>query len=148
VAISVTIETRLLPCAVTLATGGMAAAGRHRRRRQRHLCRRTVRLHRPPPRQGHRPGRRRPLHHDSRRQQVPRLWRSADLRKRESFVQKRTFPLDHRLAPAVRPQAHYHDLGLDFYASRTSRDRKIRTYLQGLQALGVTVAITADEQAA
>ena len=46
------------------------------------------------------------------------------------------------------PQARYHDLGPEFYASRTSRDKKIRTHLQGLQALGVTVTITADEQAA
>ena len=45
------------------------------------------------------------------------------------------------------PQARYHDLGPDFYASRTSRDKKIRTHLQGLQALGVSVTITADEQA-
>lgn len=48
-------------------------AGRHRCRRPRHLPRRTVRPHRPPPWQGHRTGRRGPLHHD------------------------------HRLAPAVRP---------------------------------------------
>jgi hypothetical protein len=46
------------------------------------------------------------------------------------------------------PAARYRDLGPDFYASRTSRDKKIRTHLQGRQALGVTVTITADEQAA
>ena len=33
------------------------------------------------------------------------------------------------------------------YASRTNRDKKIRTHIQGLQALGVTVAITDDEHA-
>lgn len=46
------------------------------------------------------------------------------------------------------PQARYRDLGPDFYASRTSRDKRIRTHLRGLQALGLTVTITADEQAA
>jgi len=46
------------------------------------------------------------------------------------------------------PQARYHDLGPDFYASRISRDKKIRNHLRGLQALGLTVTITADEQAA
>jgi transposase len=46
------------------------------------------------------------------------------------------------------PTARYRDLGPDFYASHTSRDKKIRTHLRGLQALGLTVTITADEQAA
>ena len=46
------------------------------------------------------------------------------------------------------PAARYRDLGPDWHASRTSRDKKIRTHLQGLQALGLTVTITADEQAA
>ena len=46
------------------------------------------------------------------------------------------------------PAARYRDLGPDFYASHTSRDKKIRTHLRGLQALGLTVTITADEQAA
>lgn len=46
------------------------------------------------------------------------------------------------------PQARYRDLGPDWHARRTSRDKKIRTHIQGLQALGVTVAITDDEHAA
>ena len=46
------------------------------------------------------------------------------------------------------PQARYRDLGPDFYASRIDRDKKIRNYLRGLQALGLTVTITPDEQAA
>jgi transposase len=45
------------------------------------------------------------------------------------------------------PAARYRDLGPDFYASRISRDKKIRTHIRGLQALGLTVAITADEAA-
>jgi len=44
--------------------------------------------------------------------------------------------------------ARYHDLGPDFYASRVNRDKKIRNHIRGLHALGVTVAITGDEQAA
>ena len=36
------------------------------------------------------------------------------------------------------PAARYHDLGPDFYASRTSRDKKIRTHIRGLNALDVT----------
>jgi transposase len=46
------------------------------------------------------------------------------------------------------PAARYRDLGPDWHASRTNRDKKIRTHLQALKALGVTVAITDDEHAA
>ncbi len=46
------------------------------------------------------------------------------------------------------PQARYRDLGPDFYASHISRDKKIRNHLRGLQALGLTVTITADQPAA
>jgi transposase len=46
------------------------------------------------------------------------------------------------------PAARYRDLGPDFYASRTSRDKKIRNHIRGLQALGLTVTITAGDQAA
>ena len=46
------------------------------------------------------------------------------------------------------PQARYRDLGPDWHARRTNRDKKIRTHIQGLKALGVTVAITGDEHAA
>ena len=45
------------------AAAGQAALGASR---HRYLPRRAVRPHRPPPRQGHRPGRRGPLHHDHR----------------------------------------------------------------------------------
>ena len=43
------------------------------------------------------------------------------------------------------PAARYRDLGPDWHARRTNRDKKIRTHIQGLKALGVTVAITDDE---
>jgi transposase len=46
------------------------------------------------------------------------------------------------------PQARYRDLGPDWHARRINRDKKIRTHLQSLKALGVTVAITDNEQAA
>ena len=46
------------------------------------------------------------------------------------------------------PQARYRDLGPDWHPRRTNRDKKIRAHLQALQALGVTAAITDDEQAA
>ena len=46
------------------------------------------------------------------------------------------------------PAARYRDLGPDWHARRTNRDKKIRTHIQGLKALGVTVAITDDEQQA
>ena len=46
------------------------------------------------------------------------------------------------------PQARYRDLGPDWHARRTKRDKKIRTHIQGLKALGVTIAITDDEHAA
>ena len=84
-----------------------AAAGQAaRRRRHRHLPRRTVRAHRPPPRQGHRPGRRRPLHHD------------------------------HRLAPAVRPRRPLPRPRPGLARHPINRDKKIRTHIQALKALG------------
>jgi len=46
------------------------------------------------------------------------------------------------------PTARYRDLGPDWHARRTNRDKKIRTHIRGLKALGVTVAITGDEHAA
>ena len=46
------------------------------------------------------------------------------------------------------PAARYRDLGPDWHASHINRDKKIRNHLRGLQALGVTVTITDDEQAA
>ena len=46
------------------------------------------------------------------------------------------------------PAARYRDLGPDWHASRTNRDKKIRTHIHALKALGVTVAITDDEQQA
>jgi transposase len=42
------------------------------------------------------------------------------------------------------PAARYRDLGPDWHARRTNRDKKIRTHLRGLKALGVTVTITDD----
>ena len=46
------------------------------------------------------------------------------------------------------PQARYRDLGPDWHTRRTNRDKKIRTHIQALKALGVAVAITDDEHAA
>jgi transposase len=46
------------------------------------------------------------------------------------------------------PQARYHDLGPDWHARRGNRDKKIRNHIRQLEALGLTVAITAGEQAA
>jgi hypothetical protein len=46
------------------------------------------------------------------------------------------------------PQARYRDLGPDLHASRINRDSKTRNHIRGLQALGLTVAITGDGQAA
>jgi len=40
------------------------------------------------------------------------------------------------------PTARYHDLGSDFYASRIDTDRKTRTHIRQLQALGFTVTLT------
>ncbi len=46
------------------------------------------------------------------------------------------------------PEARFHDLGPDYYDNRVSRGRKIRNHVRQLQALGLTVTITDDEQAA
>ena len=39
------------------------------------------------------------------------------------------------------PQDRYADLGPDYYASRTDKDKKIRNHIRQLQALGLTVTI-------
>ena len=46
------------------------------------------------------------------------------------------------------PAARYRDLGPDWHATHVNRDKKIRSHIRGLQALGLTITITADEQAA
>jgi transposase len=46
------------------------------------------------------------------------------------------------------PAARYRDLGPDWHATHVNRDKKIRNHIRGLQALGVTAAITDDERAA
>jgi hypothetical protein len=46
------------------------------------------------------------------------------------------------------PQARYRELGPDHYASRASRDKKIRNHIRQLQALGLEVTVTDGEQAA
>src|SRR5581483_8270189 len=52
------------------------------------------------------------------------------------------------IAQTAVPRARYRDLGEDHYSNRTSKDKKIRNHIRQLEALGVTVTITADNQAA
>jgi transposase len=40
------------------------------------------------------------------------------------------------------PDAHYTDLGPDYHATRTDKDKKIRNHVRQLQAFGLTVTIT------
>ena len=40
------------------------------------------------------------------------------------------------------PAARFTDLGPDYYASRTDKDKKIRNHIRQLQALGMEVTIT------
>jgi hypothetical protein len=40
------------------------------------------------------------------------------------------------------PDAHYRDLGADFYDSRLNPERKKRNHVQQLEALGYTVTLT------
>ena len=54
-----------------------------------------------------------------------------------------------RTAPASRqhilladPAARYTDLGPDYVASRTDRDKKIRNHVRQLKALGLQVTLT------
>ena len=46
------------------------------------------------------------------------------------------------------PAARYRDLGPDWHAAHVNRDKKIRNHIRGLQALGLTVAVTGGEHAA
>jgi transposase len=40
------------------------------------------------------------------------------------------------------PTARYHDLGPDYYASRVNKDRRARSHIRQLEALGFTVTLT------
>jgi transposase len=40
------------------------------------------------------------------------------------------------------PDARFHDLGADFYSNRIDTDRKTRTHIRQLQALGFIVTLT------
>src|SRR5207344_2727321 len=40
------------------------------------------------------------------------------------------------------PTARYQDLGSDYYASRTNKDRRARSHIRQLEALGFTVTLT------
>ena len=40
------------------------------------------------------------------------------------------------------PTARFHDLGADYHSRRIDRDRKIRSHVRQLQALGYTVTLT------
>jgi transposase len=40
------------------------------------------------------------------------------------------------------PTTRYHDLGPDYYARRTNKDRRARSHIRQLEALGFTVTIT------
>ncbi len=44
------------------------------------------------------------------------------------------------------PQARYHDLGADWHQRRTDKNKKIRNHIRQLEALGLTVTITADPE--
>jgi transposase len=39
-------------------------------------------------------------------------------------------------------EAHFHDLGADFYLSRTDTERRKRNHIRQLEALGYTVTLT------
>ena len=41
------------------------------------------------------------------------------------------------------PTARFHDLGADYHSRRIDTDRKTRTHIRQLQALGYTVTLTA-----
>ena len=42
----------------------------------------------------------------------------------------------------AHPAARYHDLGSGYYASRTDKDRRARSHIRQLEALGFTVTLT------
>jgi transposase len=48
----------------------------------------------------------------------------------------------------ANPAARFRDLGPGYYEDRISTDRKIRNHVRQLEALGLTVTITRDEEAA
>jgi transposase len=83
-----------------------------------------------------------------------------DNSKRRSFLGERYRRLSRRIGGAraqcavgrsilviiwhllADPAARYADLGPDWHARKTDRDRKIRAHLSQLQALGLTVQVT------
>ena len=46
------------------------------------------------------------------------------------------------------PTARYRELGPDHYAKHTDRNRKARSHIRQLQALGLDVVVTPREEAA
>ncbi len=40
------------------------------------------------------------------------------------------------------PTARYHDLGADYHANRTDKDKKVRNHIRQLQALGFNITLT------
>jgi transposase len=108
------------PKAKTATTGrgnpwlaGTCGRDRRRRRPHQHLPRRTLPAPGPTPRQATR--------HRRGRQRGP----------------------DHRLPPARRPQARYHDLGADFYQAHRNQQRYQPNLIRQLEQLtGQTVTLT------
>ena len=57
-------------------------------------------------------------------------------------MRRRAVHPDHHLAPARLPRGQVRHLSPDWHHRQTHRDRKTRTHLRGLQALGYEVIIT------
>jgi transposase len=75
-----------------------------------------------------------------------RIARRRGKRKAQAAIARSILVIIYHLL--ADPAARYHDLGPDYYDTRTDRDRKIRNHIRQLQALGLDVTITPAEDAA
>jgi transposase len=79
-------------------------------------------------------------------QRYRRIARRRGKRKAQAAIARSILVIIYHLL--ADPAARYHDLGPDYYDTRTDRDRKIRNHVRQLQALGLTVTLATAEPAA
>ena len=72
----------------------------------------------------------------------------ASLGQGDAFVLIAVMAVLLGLRHATDPAARFHDLGSGYYDERISAERKIRSHVRQLEALGLTVTLTPGEDAA
>jgi transposase len=79
-------------------------------------------------------------------QRYRRIAKRRGKRKAQAAIARSILVIIYHLLAS--PETRYHDLGPDYYDTRTDRDRKIRNHIRQLQALGLDVTITPQAEPA